>query len=79
MATELRITLSELSERLGKRFDRQVPVWKLRRIVDSLESQNILDVQRIANYRTISDGDINTVAEHFVRMGWAEREAVSCK
>ena len=78
MATVLRLTLTELAESLGRQFSRKIPIWKLRRVVDSLESQDALDVQRVANYRTISDGDVQIVANELRRLGWLESEAEPC-
>ena len=70
MATDLRLTLTELAASIGRQFGQQVPIWKLRRVVDTLESRDVLDVQRIANYRTVSDSDIEIVVKELQRIGW---------
>jgi len=79
MATDLRITLSELADSIDRQFRQRVPIWKIRRVVDLLESQKRLDVQRVANYRTISDGDIQIVVDELHRLGRLPSEAVQCK
>ena len=56
----------------------EVPAWKLRRVVDPLESDNRLDVQRVANYRTVSDGDLGVVATELRRIGWLSRGVAKC-
>lgn len=78
MATGLRLTMMELSGTIARQFGPQIPIWKLRRVVDVLESQDALDVQRIANYRTISDGDVEIVVNELRRLGWIKSAIVSC-
>ena len=78
MATALRLTLTELAGSIGRRFGREVPIWKLRRVVDVLESQDAISIQRVGNFRTISDADVGIVAEELRKIGWLDREAVSC-
>lgn len=75
---ELRLTLTEVAGSVERQFGRLIPIWKLRRVVDSLESQDSLDVQRIGNYRTLATGDVAIVAAELRRLGWLESEAVRC-
>lgn len=79
MVTVLRLTMTELVDSIDRQFGGRVPIWKLRRVVDSLESQQRLEIQRIANYRTVCDSDIGIVADELRRLGWLESEAVPCK
>lgn len=75
----IRLTIRETSESIRRLYGgRPIPDWKLRRVVDSLESQDSLDVQRIGMYRTVSADDVGTVANELRRLGWLESEAVQC-
>ena len=78
MATALRLTLTELAGSIGRRFGREIPIWKLRRVVDVLESQDAISIERVANFRTISDSDVETVATELDRIGWLDRKAAAC-
>ena len=78
MAAELRLTLTEVAGSIERQFGRRIPVWKLRRVVDLLESQDSLDIQRIGTYRTLAAGDVGIVANELRRLGWLESEAVPC-
>ena len=69
MAADLRLTLTELGRSIERQFGRQIPVWKLRRIVDSLESTDSLDVQRIGLYRTVSTDAVRVVADELAAWG----------
>ena len=84
MATALRLTITEVAGSINRQFGQRVPIWKLRRVIDDLEARGTLDVQRIANYRTVSDDDIVTITDELCRLGWlgpaSTREAVaSCQ
>ena len=61
MTTGSRLTLPQLAGLIGSRFKRDIPVWKIRRVVDSLESLGAIEIQRVGNYRTISEGDAGTL------------------
>lgn len=75
----IRLTIRETAESIQRLYGgRLIPDWKLRRIVDSLESQDALDVQRIGMYRTVSADDVGIVANELRRLGWLESEAVPC-
>jgi hypothetical protein len=76
--TQLRLTLTEVAGSIERQHGRRTPIWKLRRVVDYLESADSLDVQRVGNYRTIADGDVPIVAAELRRLGWLESEAVPC-
>ena len=78
MATAIRLTITEAAASIERRFGTTIPVWKMRRVVDSMESAGTLDVQRVANYRTISGDDVGTIASELQRIGWLESEAVPC-
>lgn len=77
MATELRLTIPELRGSLERQYGKKVPDWKLRRVVDSLES---LDVYRAGNYRLVSSDDVRIVADELRRLKWLpeSREASPC-
>lgn len=78
MVDSLRLTLTELAGSINRQFGGQVPVWKLRRVVDALESHDILIVQRVANYRKVSDGDVAIVANELRRLGWLQGDPTPC-
>ena len=76
MAAELRLTITEVADSVERQFGRRFPAWKLRRIVDSLESSDALGVQRIGLYRTVSADDDGIIANELRRLRWLESEAV---
>lgn len=79
MATAIRLTITETAASIKRRFDTTIPVWKLRRVIDSMEAAGTLDVQRVANYRTVSGDDVGAIANELQRLGWLPvREAVPC-
>ena len=80
MPQDVRLTTREVGESIHRQFGgRLVPDWKLRRVVDSLESQDTLEVQRIGNYRTITTDGVVVLADELRRLGWLESEAGPCK
>ena len=79
MATAIRLTITEAAASIKRRFGTTIPVWKMRRVIDSMESTGTLDVQRVANYRTISGDDVGAIASELQRLGWLESEVASCK
>ena len=78
MAKQLRLTLTELGRSIQRQFGVSIPIWKIRRIVDALESADSLHVERVALYRTLSTDDVGIVADELRRQGWLESEAASC-
>lgn len=76
----LRLTIREAAESLQRQYGGKIlPDWKLRRLVDSMESAGSLDVQRVGNYRTVSSDDIGTIFAELQRMGWLDNQgAVAC-
>ena len=75
----VRLTIRETAESIQRLYGgRLIPDWKLRRIVDSLESNDSLDVQRIGMYRTVSADDVGIVANELRRMDWLESEVAPC-
>lgn len=79
MATAVRLTITELVASIKRQFETTIPVWKMRRVVDSLEESGSLDVQRVANYRTIEGDDVGKVAAELQRLGWLPKaEVVPC-
>ena len=73
----LRLSIRETAESIHRLYGgRPVPDWKLRRIVDLLEAQDSLDVQRIGQYRTISADDVAIIVRELRRLKWLESEAV---
>ena len=63
------LTLPEIQGSIYRQFGCNVPVWKLRRVIDVLESQGVIDIQRVANFRTVSDGDVPKIVEELRRIG----------
>ena len=78
MAMQLRLTLTELGRSIDRQHQRTIPVWKLRRCVDALESADAIEVQRIGLYRTVSTDNVHIVADELRRQGWLQSEAVPC-
>lgn len=75
----LRLTIRETAESIQRQFGgKLVPDWKLRRVVDAMETADTLSIQRVGPYRTIADTDVATVADELRRLGWLESEAVPC-
>lgn len=80
MHIDVRLTTREAGESIHRQYGgTPVPQWKLRRVVDSLESQDTLEVQRIGNYRTITTDGVVVLADELRRLGWLESEAGPCK
>ena len=70
------LTMNDVVLSIHSQFNGKIiPHWKLRRVMDSLESSGSLSVQRIGGYRTISADDVHIVAEELQRLGWLEAEA----
>lgn len=78
MATSVRLTITEAVASISRQHGQTIPVWKLRRVFDAMESAGSLDVQRVANYRTIDGDDIGKVADELRRLGWLKLEAAPC-
>lgn len=76
MAADLRLTITEVADSVERQFGRRFPAWKLRRIVDSLESLDSLGVQRIGLYRTVSADDVGIIVAELRRLRWLESEAI---
>jgi len=69
MATAVRLTITEAIASIARQYGQAVPVWKLRRVFDAMEAAGTLDVQRVANYRTIDGDDIGKIADELKRLG----------
>jgi hypothetical protein len=67
----IRLTIRESAEAIQRRCGGHVvPDWKMRRVVDALESTERLDVQRVGMYRTIAADDITVIVEELRRIAW---------
>lgn len=76
MPQDVRLTVREIGESILRQHGGpMVPDWKLRRVVDGLESSGELDVQRVGLYRTVSANDVNKVAVSLQRLGWVTSTA----
>lgn len=72
-----RLTIRESAETIQRRFGgRLLPEWRVRRVVDSLEATNSLNVHRFGRYRTVSADDIEIIVTELHRLGCLESEAV---
>jgi hypothetical protein len=78
MATSIRLTITELAASIERQYGTKIPNWKLRRVLDSMESSRTIDLQRVAKYRTVCGDDVGIVASEPRRQGWLESEAVQC-
>jgi len=79
MVQVVRLTIREASESICRQFGgKQVPDWKLRRVVDAMESAGLLDVQRVGSYRTVADTDLALIAGQLEKIGWLRREVATC-
>jgi hypothetical protein len=75
----LRLTIRETAAAVQRQYGgKLVPDWKLRRIVDAMETRDALQVQRIGPYRTIADVDVAKIATELERVGWLKQEPTSC-
>lgn len=73
----IRLTIKESAGSIQRQFGgRLVPDWKLRRVVDILEDQGSIDVQRVGTYRTIAGSDVAILANELRRIGWLKSEAI---
>ncbi len=71
MTQVIRLTIREVGEQIQQRFGgNRIPDWKLRRVIDSLEESDLLNVQRVARYRTISADHLEVIADELRRIGW---------
>lgn len=75
MASELRLTIPEIAASIQRTRGVLYPDWKLRRVVDDLESRGIIDIQRVCRVRTVSSADVNTIADDIEQSGFVSREA----
>lgn len=76
MPQDVRLTIREVGESIHRQHGGPlVPDWKLRRVVDGLESSGELDVQRVGMYRTVSSDDISKIAVALQRIGWVTSTA----
>ena len=78
MATDIRLTMRDVAESIQRRYGGViVPDWKIRRVVDDLEQDDMIVVQRVGRYRTVSDNDIKTIATELHRLSWLTESPVS--
>jgi hypothetical protein len=76
----LRLTIRETAQAIQRQFGGAlVPDWKLRRVVDAMESTDAISVQRVGTYRTIADSDVSIIASQLQQLGWIRTEVSSCK
>lgn len=68
--TVVRLTITEAIDSIARQYGVTIPVWKLRRVFDAMESAGTLEVQRVANYRTINGDDVPIVVAELRRIGW---------
>ncbi len=78
MATDIRLTMRDVAESIQRQYGGViVPDWKIRRVVDDLEQDDMIVVQRVGRYRTVSDNDIKTIATELHRLSWLTESPVS--
>lgn len=76
----LRLTTTEATAAILRQYGHKVPDWRMRRVVDAMESAERLDVQRMGNYRTVSANDLALIVDELRSMGCLpELEVPSCK
>lgn len=76
MPQDVRLTIREVGESIHRQYGGPlVPDWKLRRVVDGLESSGDLDVPRVGMYRTVSANDVCKIAVALQRLGWVTSTA----
>ena len=77
MATDIRLTMRDVAESIQRQYGGEiVPDWKIRRVVDALESDDKIVVQRVGRYRTVSDKDVGTIATELHRLSWLTESPV---
>lgn len=76
----VRLTIREVAESIKRQYGgSQIPDWKVRRVVDSLDASGTLNVQRVASYRTVSGDDVGIIAAELQRLGrLPKKEHASC-
>jgi hypothetical protein len=72
----LRLTIPEVASSIERQHGKRPPIWKLRRVVDSLED---LDVYRAGNYRLVAEPDVSKIITELRRQRWLpSEEAAPC-
>lgn len=75
----MRLTITDVAASIQRQYGGEIiPPWKMRRVIDDLDSCNAIDIQRVGVYRTIGVDDVQIVADELRRLGWLNGEAVSC-
>ena len=75
----MRLTITEVAKSIQRQFGgERVPDWKMRRIVDSLDSANAISIQRVGVYRTVAPEDVLAVANELRRIGRLPQETIPC-
>ncbi len=70
MATPIRLTITGLAASIDRQYGAKIPAWKLRRVLDSMDASGAIELQRVANYRTVSGDTVGRVADELQRLGW---------
>lgn len=75
MSTELRLTTPEVRDSIVRTTGRQYSIQRTRRVIDALETEGVIDVQRVGLYRTVVASDVPRIADELRARGRAEAVA----
>ncbi|WP_010587886.1 hypothetical protein [Schlesneria paludicola] len=78
----MRLTITEVAESIHRQHGGEiVPAWKMRRVIDSLDTNDAISIQRVGIYRTVAESDVAIIAAELQRLGWLapESEAATCQ
>ena len=75
----VRLTTAEVFELIRKRCEGRIcSEGTLRRVMDKMENENRLEVQRLGRWRTVEFDSIPSIAEELRKTGRIQSEAVPC-
>ena len=63
------LTVAEVCSALKRQRDLAAHVYTVRRVIDDLESQDRIKVQRMGQYRTVSSEDIGLIGDALASRG----------
>ncbi len=73
----MKLTMAGVADSIKQQHGTSIPVWKLRRVIDSLAGSGGIVVERMAQYRVLSAEDVPAVISELQRTGWLP-EAATC-
>jgi hypothetical protein len=76
---ELRLTTAEVIGSIKSQYGGRICGQRtLGRVIDQMETEGRLTVQRMAAYRTVAESDVPVIADELIRTGRLEAEMATC-